>query len=188
MCACMRVLGRGCVLFCLAFIFQTALRNSVLEMNARRSSSNFIFGHNCFTSFSLSLGCLVYIDLITHLPICFLSALRLHLGTLSLRLSGGGMLRKRSAPPPAPPQAAAPAQVREADKMRKPSLQGQSRGTQKPGPALKKGKKSQPPDFALTSAESETAWPKSWVPLTCGGDCVRSESESLPASCSPATQ
>ena len=163
--------GRGCVLFCFAFIFQTAWRNSVLEMNARCSSSNFIFGHNYFASFSLSLGCLVYIDLITHLPICFLSALRLHPGTLSLRLSGRGMLRKRSAPPPAPPQAAAPAQVREADKMRKPSLQGQSRGTQKPGPALKKGKKSQPPDFALTSAESETTWPKLWVPLTSGGDC-----------------
>lgn len=72
--------------------------------------------------------------------------------------------------------------------MRKPSLQGQSRGTQKPGPAFKKGKKSQPPDFTLTSAESETTWPKSWVPLTCGGDCVRLESESLPASCSLATQ
>ena len=52
------------------------------------------------------------------------------------------MTATASSAKPSGAQAAAPAQVREADKMRKPSLQGQSRGTQKPGPAFKKGKKS----------------------------------------------
>ena len=95
-CVCCR--DGGCVLFCFAFIFQTALRNSLLEMNTHDRSSNFSFGHDRFASFPPpsppALGCWVYIALITHLPICFLSALRLHPGTLFHCLSWDGMLRR----------------------------------------------------------------------------------------------
>lgn len=70
MCACMRVLGRVCFILFGIYI-PNSFKKQCFEMNARRSAQTSFLDIIALLLFPLPWLFTVYIDLITHLPICF---------------------------------------------------------------------------------------------------------------------